>query len=37
MCNAVFGTFQNVRSEKDIKLVTTDPQRNKLASQPNFL
>ena len=37
MCNAVFGkTTQNVRSEKDIKLVTTDVQRNKLVSQPNY-
>ena len=37
MCNAVFGkTTQNVRSEKDIKLVTTDVQRNKLVSQPKF-
>ena len=29
-------TMQNVRSEKDTKLVTTDAQRNKLVSQPNF-
>ena len=37
MCNAVFGkTIQNVRSEKDIKLVTTDVQKNKLVCQPNF-
>ena len=37
MCNAVFGkTIQNVRSEKDIKLVTIDFQKNKLVSQPNF-
>ena len=37
MRNAAFGkTIQNVRSEKDIKLVATDVQRNKLVSQPNF-
>ena len=37
MCNAVFGkTMQNVRSEKDIKLIATDVQRNELASQPNY-
>ena len=35
MCN--FGkTMQNVRSEKDIKLVATNFQRNKLVSQPNY-
>ena len=37
MCNAVFiKAMQNVRSEKDIKLVTTNFQRNKLVSQPNY-
>ena len=37
MCNAVFGkTIQNVWSENDIKLVTTDVRKNKLVSQPNF-
>ena len=28
--------MQNVRSEKNVKLVTTDVQRNKLVSQPNY-
>ena len=37
MRDAIFGkTMQNVRSEKDIKVVTTDIQRNKLVSQHNF-
>ena len=37
MCNAVFGkTMQNVRPGKDIKLVTTNFQRNKLVIQPNY-
>ena len=37
MCNAVFGkTMQNVRSEKDIKLLTINFHRNKLVGQPNY-
>ena len=37
MKNAVFGkTMENVRNHRDIKWVTTNKQRNKLASEPNY-
>ena len=37
MNNAVFGkTLENVRRHRDIKLVTTDKRRNRLASEPNY-
>ena len=35
--NSVFGkTMENVRNHRDIKTVTTDKRRSKLASEPNY-
>ena len=37
MNNAVFGkTTENVRSHRDIKIVTTSRKRKKLVSEPNY-
>ena len=37
MNNSVFGkTMENVRNHRDIKIVTTDRQRKKFASEPNY-
>ena len=37
MVNSVFGkTMENVRKHRDIKLVTTEEQRSKLVSEPNY-
>ena len=37
MINSVFGkTMENVRKHRDIKLVTTEEQRSKLVSEPNY-
>ena len=37
MNNSVFGkTMENVRNHRDIKLVATNKQRSKFASEPNY-
>ena len=37
MNNLVFGkAMKNVRNHRDIKLVTTNKQRNKFVSEPNY-
>ena len=37
MNNSIFGkTMENVRNHRDIKIVTTNKQRNKFASAPNY-
>ena len=37
MNNAVFGkTMENIKKQRDIKLVTIDKKRNKLVSEPNY-
>ena len=37
MKNSVFGkTMENVRNHRNIKIVTTNRQRNKLVSDPNY-
>ena len=37
MNNSVFGkTMENIRKDRDIKLVTTDKKRSKLVSEPNY-
>ena len=35
--NSVFGkTMENIKNHRDIKLVTTNKQRNRLISEPNY-
>ena len=37
MNNSVFGkTMENVRKQRNIKLLTTDKRRNQLVSEPNY-
>ena len=37
MNNSAFGkTMENVRNHRNIKIVTTNRQRNKLVSEPNY-
>ena len=37
MNNSVFGkTMENIRKQRDFKLVTTEEQRSKLVSEPNY-
>ena len=37
MNSAVYRkTMENVRKHRDIKIITTDKRRNKLASEPNY-
>ena len=37
MNNSIFGkTMESVRNHRDIKIVTTNKQRNKYASEPNY-
>ena len=37
MNNSAFGkTIENVRNHRNIKIVTTNRQRNKLVSKPNY-
>lgn len=37
MNNAVFGkTMENVRKQRDIRLVATDGKRSRLVAEPNY-